>query len=136
MRTVVMVDDEVEILAYAKILWESITGDSLSDVEFNTYENPLDVLQLEKIDVLITDIKMPQMNGHDLISKMRAKFPTLPIIISSGHISSTDEFSFIEIESATSVITESVAKPNLKTAIVLAASILNSRFKEKLREDL
>ncbi len=40
---------------------------------------------MEKISMLITDFKMPEMNGVELIEHARALCPTLPVLIISGH---------------------------------------------------
>ena len=38
----------------------------------------------EKFDILITDYNLPGMNGSDLVSKIHALHPQVPIVISSG----------------------------------------------------
>lgn len=35
-------------------------------------------------DLLLTDMKMPKMGGHDLIRRFREKHPTLPVIVLSA----------------------------------------------------
>lgn len=45
----------------------------------------LDVLKKEKIDILLTDIKMPFMNGIELIQEVVQKWNDLKIIIFSGY---------------------------------------------------
>jgi CheY-like chemotaxis protein len=37
------------------------------------------------IDLLLTDVIMPHMNGHDLATQLRADRPTLPVIYVSGY---------------------------------------------------
>jgi CheY-like chemotaxis protein len=36
-------------------------------------------------DALLTDVRMPHMDGIALIQRMRADNPTLPIVVMSGH---------------------------------------------------
>ena len=36
-------------------------------------------------DVLITDVRMPGMDGHKLIDRVRQAHPALPIIIMTAH---------------------------------------------------
>ena len=45
----------------------------------------LNVLRSEEIDFLLTDIKMPHMDGLELASKVREEYPNLPIVIFSGY---------------------------------------------------
>ncbi len=45
----------------------------------------------EKIDLIITDIAMPQMNGLDMVSEIKKIHPDVPVVIMSAH-SDTDFF--------------------------------------------
>ena len=50
-------------------------------------ENGLQVLgtlEDEKVDLLMTDIKMPDMHAEEMIPKVREDFPGLPIIVVSA----------------------------------------------------
>ncbi|HVZ79201.1 MAG TPA: response regulator [bacterium] len=41
-------------------------------------------IQAEKVDLLVTDLAMPEANTFDLFHLLREKFPKLPVIIVSG----------------------------------------------------
>ena len=45
----------------------------------------LELFEKEPIDIILTDINMPIMNGLEMIEKIRAKKPKIPIIIMSAH---------------------------------------------------
>ncbi len=45
-----------------------------------------------KIDLIITDLSMPKMNGIDMITKIKQLYPDIKIICVSGH----NESNFIE----------------------------------------
>ena len=36
------------------------------------------------IDLVVTDLVMPKMDGVDFVERLRAKFPDLPVIVVSG----------------------------------------------------
>src|SRR4030095_14835182 len=44
---------------------------------------------LEKLhcDLVISDILMPNLNGYALVPRIRAKWPDMPIILTSGYLS-------------------------------------------------
>ncbi len=80
--TILIVDDEYEVcLSLSEVL---------TSKGYNTLfqENPLkvmDVLKKNKIDLIIMDIKMPQMNGIDLLKIIKKELIHIPIIIISGY---------------------------------------------------
>jgi len=50
--------------------------------------NPLEVLDLvarSAIDLVIMDIRMPQLGGMDLLRLLKARFPSLPVIMITGY---------------------------------------------------
>src|SRR5699024_6265126 len=68
--------------------WEK-TGFNL----LGSAENGVDALQLiekQVPDILITDIKMPVMDGIELAKRVREEYPTIKVIFLSGY----DEFEF------------------------------------------
>lgn len=77
------VEDEEDLLA--------IISDALTKLQINflTATNGLEALKLidehNDIDVLITDINMPYMNGLDLIKNLQDNGLFMPVIIMSAH---------------------------------------------------
>lgn len=66
------------------------TAESLSMVFNKVYVaedglEALSLLHLHQIDIVISDINMPNMNGVDLIKEIRAKRKKLPIIVTTGY---------------------------------------------------
>ena len=47
-------------------------------------EDALERFQREKFDLVVTDYKMPGMNGVELISRVRQVRPEVPVILLSG----------------------------------------------------
>lgn len=45
----------------------------------------LEIIEREKIDMVISDIKMPTMDGIELLSKIKATHPDIAVIMISGH---------------------------------------------------
>ncbi len=44
-----------------------------------------DIIRKNVIDLVITDLRMPEMTGEQLIEKIRSSYPSLPIIVLTGH---------------------------------------------------
>ncbi len=54
----------------------------------------LEALELHRscpADVVITDLFMPEMNGNELIRRLRRTHPNLPIMVMTGHATFGDE---------------------------------------------
>lgn len=44
-----------------------------------------EMVQNEKFDVVVTDFKMPQMNGIELLKKIRSSYPKTDVLIFTGY---------------------------------------------------
>lgn len=67
------------------------TADYLQDfgmvvVEAGTGREAMDAIDGAAIDILVTDVHLPDMNGLDLILKLRENHPTLPVIFATGDL--------------------------------------------------
>lgn len=79
---VMVIDDEREILSsIEKFLSRS------GNYNVKTYDNPTTALSALKndIDVILLDVMMPQINGLDLLPKLRDKHPDVKVIIMTAY---------------------------------------------------
>jgi CheY-like chemotaxis protein len=51
----------------------------------------LSLLDKSHVDLVITDLAMPKLDGFDLVSQIRSKWPHIPILIISAYISQDAE---------------------------------------------
>lgn len=87
-KSILFVDDDENVLrSYARVLrkspWKILTASNA--------ENALEILQRESISLVVTDMKMPEVHGIELISKIREKFDKLPIIVCSAYPGMKDD---------------------------------------------
>jgi two-component system, cell cycle sensor histidine kinase and response regulator CckA len=82
---ILVVDDETGIREFLATYLQS---KNLQVLTAGTAEEALAIWAEEKgrIDLLITDIVMPGMNGKMLAEKLMAEKPTLPVIFMSGYV--------------------------------------------------
>jgi len=90
LKKVMLVDDEIVIRENIRncVQWEREGFIYCGDASDGEVALPL--IEKWAPDILITDIKMPFMNGLELSSVVRKRWPDTKIIILSGH----DEFSY------------------------------------------
>ncbi len=79
--TVLCVDDEPEIVgAMSHNLRRSVER----VVTAEDGKEALEILQREPVDVVVTDIRMPRMDGLELIRAVRQHYGDLPVVILSA----------------------------------------------------
>lgn len=85
MLRVLLVDDEdIEREAMAEIIpWRELDME-LADMAWNGIEG-LAKIQVSEPDIVITDIKMPVMDGIQLIQKTREMYPDILFVVLSGY---------------------------------------------------
>jgi len=82
MAKILIVDDEKHIrLLYSEELED--LGYEVASTEDG--ENIIELLDSEKPDVVVLDIKMVSSNGLDVLQKIRNKYYNLPVILCSAY---------------------------------------------------
>jgi two-component system response regulator YesN len=116
MIKILIADDEKNIrLGIIKILSESFD----KEIEFHEAENGEEAMEKTKSlkpDILITDIRMPKMDGIELMRLLREMNATIPIVVLSGY----DEFSYAQkaiTYQAASYIVKPVDREELKSVL-------------------
>ncbi|MFW6290703.1 MAG: sigma-54-dependent transcriptional regulator [Spirochaetota bacterium] len=79
---VLVVDDEKNIRAG---LGKAIELDGHNVLLAQDGQEALDLLEEEEIDLIIADLKMPRLSGEELLRRVVESYPTLPVIILTGH---------------------------------------------------
>jgi YesN/AraC family two-component response regulator len=85
MHKVFLVEDEAIIRGGLKQLIEGVIGGYQVIGEAENGKAALEALKTVRPDLLITDIRMNEMNGLEMIKRLRAQYPDLYILILSGY---------------------------------------------------
>jgi PAS domain S-box-containing protein len=95
--TILLVEDEHMVREVTKQLLESC---GYRVFEARNAKEALSICETiqEPIDLLLTDIVMPRMNGYELAFRIREKFPNLPVIFVSGYIDQKEHIKKIQDE--------------------------------------
>jgi CheY-like chemotaxis protein len=96
-KQILFVDDDEKMLnAYGRMLRKS----PWKIFKSTSGEKALEVIDNTRIDLIVTDIKMPEMHGMELISKIRIKNKDIPIVVSSGYpgMKEDEDFKYHAIE--------------------------------------
>ena len=90
-KKILVVDDDPNMLEYLK---ESLHPEYEVEVADRARKaiGYLDHVE-GQVDLVITDNKMPEMNGLELIAILKVKYPNLPVILHSGDSYATDSYS-------------------------------------------
>ncbi len=78
-KYIILVVDDEELIRNLVVTFLSKLGHSCLTAIDGV--DALDKMKKNKIDVVITDIKMPNMDGITLISKISTQYPDLPIMV-------------------------------------------------------
>lgn len=80
--TVVLIDDEEDVLHAGK---QTLELEGIGVRVFRDAESALDILAPDWCGIVLTDVKMPGMDGMELLRQVRAVDPELPVILITGH---------------------------------------------------
>ncbi len=81
-NTVWIVDDDKSI---RWVLEKALDKASINTKSFPNAQNLLDSLTTQLPDALITDIRMPGIDGFQLLKKVQHQYPDLPVIVMTAH---------------------------------------------------
>ena len=79
--SILVVDDELLI---RDLLYDFFTGHGWDISVAEDGEKALQVMRAKEFDLLLTDIKMPEMDGLDLTSQVKESHPDLPVVLMTG----------------------------------------------------
>lgn len=128
-----IVDDEIEVCEGLKIFDFSSLGIELVGYCCNGLDALQSIIQ-NPVDIVLTDIRMPLMNGLELTERLKREFPFIKIIILSGF----DDFEYTK-KCIQNGVVDYLLKPldfnDLHRALWGTVDLLNKE-KQKKREEV
>ena len=128
-----LVDDDPGLL---KLLGMRLVSEGYSVVTAESGQEGLKVLSREKIDLVISDLRMDEMDGLQLFTEIQKQQPGMPVIILTAHGSIPDAVAATQ-QGVFSFLTKPVDKDSLYKAIdsagkeILAQAIHNASPRSK-----
>lgn len=135
MRNLLIVDDETNIRMGLKAMIERQFRDRFTVLTAGNGEEALEELARTKVDMVITDIRMPVMDGIELINRLYGTEPRPAMVILSGH----DDFAYAK-EAIRCEVKEYLLKPIVREELRETLDRLEKELQraeaqaEKLRE--
>ena len=131
--TVLVVDDDAEGRA---AMLKVLDGSGYKTLEADNGQQALDIILQDSIDVLVTDLRLPVMDGVELLKRAKAADQEIEVILITGH--GTVEVAVEAIkEGAYDFITKPVKKAQLLHAVDKASERQYlSRENKELRSQL
>lgn len=82
LQRILVVDDESLAREY---LGEAVTSLGYSAISANGAEAALSMIEREQPDVVLTDLRMPGMDGVELTQRIQERWPDLPVMLCTAH---------------------------------------------------
>lgn len=126
MKTLLIVEDEKMIRQGIKTMVQRSGVPVEVIMECNNGETALEVIKEQKIDVMFTDIRMPKMDGIELVKQMQS-CEHVPLTVA---ISGYDDFSYA-VEMLRNGVREYILKPIEREKIVNILQKLNDELENQ-----
>ena len=85
-KTVLFVDDDEIVL---RSIERGLVDELYRKLFAKSGEEALEILQREEVHVMVTDMRMPGMGGHELLKIVKKEYPQIVSIVLSGYAHST-----------------------------------------------
>jgi CheY-like chemotaxis protein len=116
MARILVIDDDEQVL---DMLYESLTREGYDVLKASNGEQGLRLCRENSVDLIITDIIMPEKEGIETIIELRKDFPNVKIIAISGggRAGTKDYLQMAKIFGVQRTFTKPVAREQLLDAI-------------------
>ncbi|MCF1422963.1 sigma-54-dependent transcriptional regulator [Mangrovimonas futianensis] len=128
-ENILIVDDDVNIL---ELLQRHLQSWNYHIYKAVSVKEAVTILRDTNIDLLITDLKMPEIDGLELIKFVSEHYPTLPKLVVTGYPSAQDSLTSIKSR-VVAYLTKPFTKDELKVAINKSLLISKTKYQKKVK---
>ncbi len=82
METILIVDDEKN---YLVVLSAFLSGEGYETLTADSAQQALEIVETTELDLVLTDMKMPTMDGIELLMRIKEKAPDLPVVMMTAY---------------------------------------------------
>ena len=124
-RTVLFVDDEERVLSCLK---GGLLGEPYKTLFAKSGKEALEILEKNEVHVIVTDMRMPEMSGLELLRAVKEKYPHIVRMVLSGYTQVTTLLTAINQGTIFKFITKPWDfKEEFKPAVLDAIEYYNSQ---------
>lgn len=131
-ENILIVDDDIQIL---ELLQRHLNSWNYHSYKAISVKEAVSILKDTTIDLLITDLKMPEVDGFELIKFVSEHYPTLPKLIVTGYPNVQDSLKAIKsgvVDYLTKPFTKEELKKAIDASLALASSTLQNPFRNQV----
>ena len=124
-ETVLVVDDEERIRSSIRGI---LSDEGFRVVDTGSSPDVMDLIARESPAIVLLDVWMPEMDGIELLRRIKAEQPRVPVIMISGHANIQNAVAATKLGAAASDPT-----PLIRTCAFIASAPLVTRSKSPAR---
>ena len=127
-RNILVVDDEKYI---REGLVAALELDGYNGIQAENGTEAWKIVNSQNIDMVITDLRMPDMGGAELLKRIYTTYPTIPVVVLTGHGTIEDAVTAMQ-NGAVDFLTKPVNLDHL--SVLIKRSLAGKDMAEKNRE--
>ncbi len=132
-RNVLFIDDDVIVL---QSLERGLLDESYDKFYAKTCEEALEILRQEEVNVIVTDMCMPEMTGLELLRTIRKEHPNIIGIVLSGYEQDLDLQAAVEQREIFKLIMKpwKLGETNFEKIVMQAVDKYNLKYGQRQSE--
>ncbi|MET0155385.1 MAG: response regulator [Rickettsiales bacterium] len=132
LRTVLIVDDNEDDQRLCRRALRKAFGDNLECLTEKTGENGLRALEERRVDCVLLDYSLPGRNGLEVLKRLRAKHPDMPIIMLTGQGNESVAVDVMKADAQDYIVKADIDEETLFR--VVAPAVSHCAMRRRMRE--